>query len=107
MSAPQSMNWRRSELLCDADDSIQRTLTSRGISPESAEQASAAVIEMLMQHWAGQQINFPSFRASLRERDASILEQSATRSIADLAREYGLSERAIRKVLVRAKRRAS
>lgn len=58
---------------------------------------------MVSRHWAGQQINFPSrYGVNLPARDAAILAAIATHSIADLASEYGISERAIRKARQRA-----
>lgn len=101
--AANSMEARRSELLADAEDCIREALRARGVDQVAADAAGVAVVDMLANHWSGQQLTFPSnYLAQRAARDSDILARYESTGVVDLAREYGVSERAIRKAKERA-----
>ena len=99
-----TMAARRAELYADVEEYVASTLRQRGIAAESAEAAAAAAADMLAAEWRGQQITFPmnGQREGRACRDADIAARMGSESVADLAREYGMTERGIRKAAHRA-----
>lgn len=106
MTRPTSMEARRSELLTDIEECVGHTLKQDGIPENTADTAAAAVTDALVTNWAGQQLTIPGDYATRRKvRDADILARMGAVSVAELAKEYGISERAVRKVYHRARAR--
>lgn len=102
-----SMAERRASVLRDIADHTQVLLGEFGMAADGAEQIAAAIADYLAEHWGGQVVSFPKDVAyRLTKRDQEILEASARLGVAALARQFGLGERAVRRLLKRARARS-
>jgi Mor family transcriptional regulator len=106
--AAKPMAIRRAALLQDVEESARQVATDYGVSAPIADQLACAIAAQLAEDWAGQNITIPSdYLYRLGERDMQIWrEHVAGVPVPALAKRYGIFERAIRKVLKRAKLRA-
>lgn len=97
------MARRRHELLQDVEQSTASTAESLGIAPDVAKHLGSGVADMLLERWAGQQITFPlNGYYGLSDRELAIVarrDQGAR--IFELAREFNMTERGVRKLLAR------
>jgi len=67
-----------------------------------AEHIGLEALERLVETYAGEELEIPRCVAALRAaRDREIAAQAGERSVAELARRYGMTERGVRKVLRR------
>lgn len=98
-----SMARRRHELLQDAAECAASTALEQGATADIADQVGAAVADMLAERWAGQQITFPiNAYYGLSPREVMIVEmRNGGAPIFQLAREFGMTERGVRKLLAR------
>lgn len=99
------MPARRHELLLDVAQATQATVRELGIADAVAEHAGAAVADMLAARWGGQQLTFPMngyYSLATRERDILARREQGA-SIWELAREFKMTERGVRKLLDRVK----
>jgi Mor family transcriptional regulator len=97
------MARRRHELLQDVQQSAEATAAELGVAGDVAAQLGAAVADMLLERWAGQQITFPVngyYGLSGRELAIVARRQEGAR-VFELAREFRMTERGIRKLLAR------
>lgn len=102
-----SMAARRHELLLDVAQAAQATARELGIADAVAEHVGAAVADMLAARWGGQQLTFPMngyYSLAARERDILARREQGA-SIWELAREFKMTERGVRKLLDRVKAR--
>ncbi len=100
------MEARRHELLTDLADQAEHLLIEYGIDEEVAKQVANALADHVAKHWGGQQFTFPkNFWFELDKRDVDIWDQFNGRNHATLAKEFGLGERAIYKIIARVKDR--
>ncbi len=97
-----SMDDKRHELLRDIADHIARVLREHNIDVDIAEQAGAATSDHLCRVWAGSTICIPKdYHYELAKRDLEILSKYRGNNHHALAREYGLTENAIYKLVKR------
>lgn len=106
--AAKPMAIRRAALLQDVEESARQVATDYGISAPIAEQLGCAIAAQLAEDWAGQNITIPSdYLYRLSQRDMQIWQEHVDGvPVPALAKRYGIFERAIRKVLKRARQRA-
>jgi Mor family transcriptional regulator len=100
--------WRRRHMLYqEIDDRVVSELTEYGIPVDVAEQVACAIVQMLVEEWAGQQILFPAdYHYRLSARDLELYkEHAAGVSITALAQRYSVGERAVRKIIKRVRER--
>lgn len=101
------MEGRRSALLVDAANTAAEVARQFGLPEDAAEQLGGAIADALADGWGGQTLYFPIDASyQLTPRDRAILEahrHGAT--VAKLARDNGMSEQGIRKLLRRAAQR--
>lgn len=110
MELPNSrMAMRRQELFDDIDKHISQLLRDMGIVSDIADQASTAVADFLAQHWEGQNMTIPKdFRYKVAMRDLEIYRSHYRSHKGDFfltARQWGMSDRGVRKVIGRVTRR--
>ncbi|MGA0610521.1 Mor transcription activator family protein [Caldimonas sp. KR1-144] len=98
-----SMAQRRNELLTDLVDVALRVLRDHDIPEELASVASNAVADRLADHWGGQNITFPKdFFWRLAKVELAIYDDWAKGStFPELAMNYKMSERGVRKLIAR------
>lgn len=98
------MAHRRHELLADADKSVQAAALELGIDQAQAQHLGAAVADMLLERWAGQQLTFPMHGYyGLSPRELAIVERHHQGArVFEIAREFRMTERGVRKLLKRA-----
>lgn len=103
MSAQSTMARRRHELLLDVEQSAAATAAEHGIDDERAKHVGAAVADMLMERWAGQQLTFPvNGYYGLSDRELAIVaRRDEGARVFELAREFTMTERGVRKLLAR------
>lgn len=109
-AATETMAMRRHELLADVEQSVIASARDLGMSEDVARHMGAAVADMLTDQWGGQQVTFPkNGYYGLSPREIDIAERhDAGRKIWQLARDYDMTERGMRKLLARvAARRAA
>ncbi|MDN5924799.1 MAG: hypothetical protein L0H70_07355 [Xanthomonadales bacterium] len=101
--APNTMAMRRHELLADVEQSTIATARELGTDEALAQHLGAAVADMFADMWGGQQITFPkNGYYGLSPRELEIAARfDAGRTIWQLARDYDMSERGMRKLLAR------
>ena len=100
------MEAQRHELLTDVTDQIKLILSDYGIDGDIADQAGHGVANHLAFHWGGQNVTFPKdYKFELAKRDIEIWDKFDGRNYAKLAREFGLTTRAIYKIIDRVKDR--
>lgn len=93
----------RSELLSDTASHAARVAQDLGIAEALAEQVGAAIADHLAEHWGGQVVNIPKDHFyKLSKRELEIMAAFNGHNFADLAREYGMTTRGIRKLVARA-----
>lgn len=96
----------RHELLEDIAAHATNVLTEYGVNVELADQAAVAIIDHLVEHWGGQLITFPKdFFFRMAKRDQEIYDRFTGHNYAELAKEYGITQRAVYKVISRVKKR--
>lgn len=101
--------WRRRHRLYqEIDETVVLELTQYGVPVDVAEQAAAALVQRLVEEWAGQQLVFPvDYQYRLSARDFELYRDAeAGVTVTALARKYNIGERAVRKILKRVKERA-
>lgn len=96
------MEIRRHELLEGVHLHTRQTLIDMGIDPELADQAGCAISEMLANDWGGQLVNIPKdHHYRVGRRDLIIYEEFTGTNHDVLARKYGMTVRAIYKIVKR------
>lgn len=110
MSASRNaMARRRHELLQDVERSTKATAIELGVTGDLAEHLGAAIADMLSERWAGQQLTFPiNGYYGLSQRELAIAERRDQGArVFELAREFRMTERGVRKLLKRVDERRS
>ena len=93
----------RSEMLADVAVHIIEALTDCGIDPDIAEQGGAAAVDRMADHWGGAVFTMPKdYAYKLAKREIEILASFTGNNHTELALQYGMTERGIRKLLARA-----
>ncbi len=98
------MARRRHELLTDVEHNVKVLAMDLGIPSDKALHLGVAAADMLLEHWGGQQITFPrSGYYGMSPREMAIVERrNQGARVYELAREFGMTERGVRKLLKRA-----
>ena len=97
------MEKLRAEMLADVAAHTVETLVDCGIDPDIAEQCGAAVADRLADHWGGLVFTMPKdYAYKLAKREVAILTAFTGNNHSELAQEWNMSERGIRKLLARA-----
>lgn len=110
MSASRNvMARRRHELLQDVEQSTKATAIELGVTADLAEHLGASIADMLLDRWAGQQLTFPlNGYYGLSQRELTIAERRDQGArVFELAREFRMTERGVRKLLKRVDERRS
>lgn len=101
-----SMDNMRAELLADLVKQTAVVLQDLGVSPEVAEQAANSLADHMATNWGGQVISWPKDSAyRLATRELEILAKFNGTNYVDLAREYDMHTRSLRRLINRANRR--
>lgn len=96
----------RNALLSDVAAGAAVVMQDHGIAIEVAEQAGAAIADLLADNWGGQVITVPKDHAfKLSIRDQEILAAFDGTNLPELAKRCNMTERGVRKLLVRAHKR--
>lgn len=98
-----TMAGRRHELLLDVEQSAAERARELGLSGDIAAHVGAAMADLLLERWAGQQLTFPMngyYKLADRER-AIVARRDNGARIFELAREFRMTERGVRKLLAR------
>ncbi|MFA5589831.1 MAG: Mor transcription activator family protein [Lysobacteraceae bacterium] len=110
MSTPRNaMAVRRHELLLDVEQSTKATALELGATHDLAEHLGAAVADMLLERWGGQQLTFPlNGHYGLSPREIAIVDRRDQGArVFEIAREFRMTERGVRKLLKRVDERLS
>ena len=76
------------------------------VSADAAEMIAGSLTDHLADYWGGQLINFPKdFRWKLGQREMEIYDAYNGANLGDLARQYDISERGLRKLIARVRER--
>lgn len=99
-----SMAQRRHELLRDVEERAAELAVDLGFEEADARRVGAAMADLLLENWAGQQITFPmrGFYGLSAQELAIVADRDNGLRVFELARKYGMTERGIRKLLKRA-----
>lgn len=101
-----AMKDLRHELLTEMIEHLTDILVEYGINSEIAEHASHASADHLANHWGGQVISFPKdSKLKLAKRDIEIWDKFDGRNHAKLAKEFGMTVRAIYSIINKVKDR--
>lgn len=98
-----TMAIRRHDLLADVERVVAEAAQTLGIDKNRAQHLGAAAADVLTEQWRGQQITFPLdgyYRLSCREQ-AIVARRNQGAHIYELAREFHMTERGVRKLLQR------
>ena len=98
-----TMALRRNELLLDVEQSIHTAAVELGTEKIVAEHLGAAIADMLLERWGGQNLTFPmNGYYGLSPREVAIVERRDQGDrIYEIAREFRMTERGVRKLLAR------
>jgi Mor family transcriptional regulator len=85
---------------------VTQNLLEYGLGGAAAEAVANAIADHLADYWSGQTITFPKeYQRRLSKRDVEIYERYNGPNRAELARELGISERSLYKLIARVRRR--
>lgn len=96
----------RHELLSDVADLATTVAKDHGLMADIADQVGCAVANRIADHWGGQLISFPKdYHFKTSQRDLQIYDEFTGNNHSELSRKYGLSVRAIYKVIEKTRKR--
>ncbi len=100
-----SMAIRRNEFLEDLMEVARKHLQEH-VSAPAADLVAGSLTDHLADYWGGQLINIPKdYHWKLGRRELEIYDAYNGTNLADLARRYDISERGLRKLLARVRKR--
>ncbi|MFN3494212.1 MAG: Mor transcription activator family protein [Hydrogenophaga sp.] len=100
------MEERRNELFEDVVQQSERLLLEYGVSEKAANLIANALADHLADQWGGQNLNLPKdYRRKLSARELEIYERFNGSNVDQLALEYGMTERGVRKLINRTRER--
>lgn len=83
-----------------------RLLTEVGVNEQGADLVANALADHLADQWGGQNFCFPKDHLrKLSQRELELYERYTGSNHGELAREYGLTERGVYKILARVRER--
>jgi len=96
---------RRHELWQDLASCVADMSKEFELPAEKAEQLGWYIANAMAEHWGGQQISFPKdVKFHLTQRDQDIYQKFNGRNHWELAKEYGVTTRAIYRIIDRARK---
>lgn len=106
MSHTDRFERKRAELYEDIVGQTTKVLVEVGVEAKGAELAANMLADYLADHWGGQNFCFPKDHLrKLSQRELEIYERYKQGNHGDLAREFGLTERGVYKILARVRER--
>lgn len=91
---------RRNELLIDVEHHAASILIKRGMPKEAADEIGEEIADHLATNWGGQMITFPKdIYYRVAKKHAAVVAEFTGTNHDELARKYGLSVRAIYKII--------
>lgn len=97
---------KRAELFEDIVGQTAKLLTEVGVDNKGADLVANSLADYLADHWGGQNFCFPKDHLrKLSQRELELYERYTGSNHGDLAREYGLTERGVYKILARVRER--
>lgn len=106
MSLESRMNKKRESLLSDVVDFVERCLVDHDVPSEVAAIAASSLAGRLADYWGGQNFTFPKdYMWKLGQIELEIYDQVRSDNLAEVARQYKMSERGLRKLIARVRDR--
>lgn len=106
MSLCGRMEDKRNELFEDFAASAERLLREYELAPAAAGLIASALADHLADHWGGQNLNIPKdYRRKLSARELEAYARFDGENFDTLAREFGMTERGMRKLIARVRDR--
>jgi Mor family transcriptional regulator len=100
------MAARRHELFADMMALVLRQLQAHGTAATEATLIASDLADRLADHWGGQNITFPKeYRRKLSRIEIEIYDAFLGYNGPEVAQKYGISERGLRKLVARVKKR--
>ena len=100
------MAERRHELFADMMALVTRLLADNGVAANEALLIASDLADRLADHWGGQNITFPKeYRRKLSRLEIEIYDAFKGNNLADVAQKFAISERGLRKLIARVKKR--
>lgn len=97
-----SMQARRNALYRSVEARVLDLLAREGVPATTGQRLAAGVVDVLSREWGGQVISFPrNLDAAARQRRTMIAGQFDGSNYAELATQFGYTERHIRKIIKR------
>ncbi|ART47585.1 MULTISPECIES: Mor transcription activator family protein [Acidovorax] len=93
---------KRHELLAELQDVVARQLSDMGVAADTAALVAAFLVDYLSTYWAGQVVSFPKdafYKLTLKELEVLSLFQGDNYD--QLARQFGMTPRGMRKLVNR------
>ena len=102
----EQLDVRRNELLADIVDVIRHELTLFDVDHSAATLVAHAMADRLADFWGGMTISFPrDYQWKLSQRELEIHDMFKGNNWAELIRHSGMTERGLRKMLIRIERK--
>lgn len=103
MGVSNRMEARRLDIVESVVSQVEETLKQRGFDPEDALRVAVSVADNLFENFGGQNITIPkNYKAKLAQKEELIYGQFNGSNLSQLAMIHKISERGLRKLLVRA-----
>ncbi len=100
------MAERRHELFADLIALLQRQLAENGVAATEATIIASDLADHMADHWGGQNITFPKeYRRKLSRIEIEIYDAFRGHNGPELAQRFNISERGLRKLVARVKKR--
>lgn len=106
MTPDNPMAERRNELLTDMMSAAERLLLEYEVAAQPAHLIASALADRLADQWGGQNITFPKdYRWKLSRLELQIYDEYKSHTAHTTALKYGLSERGLRKLIARVRKK--
>lgn len=100
------MAEKRNELFADVVVAAERLLQEYEVTPPAAGLIADALADHLADHWGGQNLSIPKdYHRKLSKRELEAYERFDGNNFDTLAREFGMTERGMRKLIARVRDR--
>jgi Mor family transcriptional regulator len=106
MKPTERMADKRAELFEDLVDQTARLLREYGTPEKASDLIANQLADHLADHWGGQNINVPKdYQRKLAARELELYARFDGQNHAALAREFGMTERGVYKLIRRVRER--
>jgi Mor family transcriptional regulator len=100
------MEEKRNELFVDVVATTERLLQEHGVGEKAATLIANDLADHMADHWGGQNMCIPKdYRRKLVARELEIYQRFDGTNYDTLAKEYGMYDRSIRRVIARVRDR--